>query len=90
MKIKNGFELQNVCGEYLIVPAGEENVNFSKIISLNETAAFLWENLATKESFTIEDMANLLLDEYVVDKAVALEDCGIIAERWSEMELIEK
>ena len=39
MKIKEGFEIQNVCGEHIIVPAGVDNVDYSKIISLNETAA---------------------------------------------------
>ena len=36
MKLKKGFEIQNVCGEHIIVPTGVENVDYSKIISLNE------------------------------------------------------
>ena len=90
MKIKKGFELQVVCGEYLVVAAGEENINFSKIISLNESAAYLWNNLADKEAFTIEDMTALLLNEYDVEESVAREDCELIAERWKEMELVEE
>ena len=58
MKIKEGWEIQNVGGEYIIVPAGADNVDYSKIISLNETAAYLWENVATKESFCIEDITS--------------------------------
>ena len=42
MKIKDGFELREVCGEYVILSSGMENIDFSKIISLNESAAFLW------------------------------------------------
>lgn len=90
MKIKEGFEIQNVCGEYIIVPAGAENVDYSRIISLNETAAYLWENVAPKESFTIDDMVALLLAEYEVEESVAREDCGLIIERWKEMELVEE
>ena len=89
MKIKKGFELQVVCGEYLVVAAGEENVNFSKIISLNESAAYLWNNLVDKEAFTIDDMTALLLNEYDVEESIAREDCELIAERWKEMELAE-
>ena len=74
MKIKEGFEIQNVCGEYIIVPAGIENVDYSKIISLNETAAYLWENVAGKTSFTIEDLTALLLAEYEVEEEIARED----------------
>ena len=69
MKIKNGLELQNVCGEHIIIPAGEENMDFSQIISLNPTAAYLWENVAKRECFTVEDMVQLLLDEYEVEEA---------------------
>lgn len=90
MKIKEGFEIQNVCGEYIIVPAGAENVDYSRIISLNETAAYLWENAASKESFSIDDMVALLLAEYEVEESVAREDCGLIIERWKEMELVEE
>lgn len=89
MKTKKGFELQNVCGEFLIVPAGEENVDFSKIISLNSTAAYLWENVAEMESFTVKTLVELLTKEYDVDEATAKEDCQMIAERWIEVGIAE-
>ena len=89
MKIKEGVQLQNVCGEHIIIPAGEENIDFSHIISLNPTAAYLWEKIAEKAEFTIEDMVQLLLEEYEVEEDVALEDCKLIAERWAEMGLTE-
>ena len=89
MKIKKGFQLQNVCGEHIIIPAGEENIDFSHIISLNPTAAYLWEKIAEKAEFTIEDMVQLLLDEYEVEDDIVLEDCKLIAERWAEMGLID-
>ena len=90
MKIKEGFEIQNVCGEHIIVPTGAENVDYSKIISLNETAAYLWENIVPKESFTIDDMTQLLLAEYEVEEDIAREDCASIVECWKELELIEE
>lgn len=90
MKIKEGFEIQNVCGEHIIVPAGAENVDYSRIISLNETAAYLWQSVADKPSFTIDDMVALLLAEYEVEEDIAREDCEMIVERWKEMELVEE
>lgn len=89
MKVKNGFEMQNVCGEHIIVPAGIENVDYSKIISMNPTAAYLWEKVAAKDEFTIDEMVQLLLDEYEVTEDVAREDCKLIVERWAEIGLIE-
>ena len=90
MKLKEGFEIQNVCGEHIIVPTGIENVDYSKIISLNETAAYLWENVSGKESFTVEDLVQLLLNEYDVEESIAREDSQAIIECWNEMELIEE
>lgn len=89
MKIKSGFELQEVCGEFIIVPTGEENIDFSKIISLNPTAADIWKGISSMNEFSIEDMVRILLEEYEVDEKTAREDCEMIAERWREMELIE-
>lgn len=89
MKVKKGFELQEVCGEFIIVPAGVENVDFSKIISLNESAADLWKSVAEMEEFSIDDMVRILLEQYEVDEQTAREDCAKIAERWKEMGLTE-
>ena len=90
MKAKKGFELQNVCGEYIIVPAGIENVDFSRIISLNPTAAFLWEKVSKLGTFTVDNMVEALLAEYEVEEEIAREDCKLIVERWKEMELLEE
>lgn len=90
MKIKEGFELQNVCGEYLIISAGEENVDFSKIISLNESAAYLWEHLQALPSFDVDYMVELLMQEYDVEHSIAREDCEAMLERWLEVGLVEE
>lgn len=90
MKIKSGFELQNVCNEYLVISAGIENVDFSKIISLNPTAAYLWEKVAGMESFTADTLTELLLQEYDVEESIAREDSQMIIERWLETGLLEE
>ena len=59
MKIKKGFELRNVCGEHVVIATGIENVDFSKMISLNESAAYLWKAVEEKE-FDARLLADLL------------------------------
>ena len=81
--------MQEVCGEFIIVPAGIENVDFSKIISLNETAADIWKGVAEMNEFSIDDMVSILMEQYEVDEETAREDCAKIAERWKEMGLTE-
>lgn len=88
MKIKEGFELRELCGEYIVVTHGEKNIDFSKIISLNESAAVMWEAVAGKD-FSAEDMANALLAVYDVDNDTALKDALHTMQEWKEIGLTE-
>ncbi len=83
MKIKEGFVLREVCGEHIVTAEGLENINFNKLISLNETAAFLWQALIGKE-FTVEEMAQLLVDEWGIDMELALKDSENLCKAWEE------
>ena len=73
MKTKKGFNLRNVCEETIIVAEGVENIDFSKIISMNESSAYLWKKVQGTD-FTAEDLCRLLTEEYDVDEATALAD----------------
>ena len=88
MKIKEGFEIVDLCGDHVIVATGLQNIDFSKVISLNESATLMWKAILGKE-FTVEDMAKALTDEYDVEDAVALADAGKILEEWKEIGLID-
>ena len=88
MRIKKGFELRNVCGENIIVASGKENIDFSKIISLNETAAYLCNAVQCKD-FEAADLAGALTAEYEVTDDVALSDSELIMKQWHEAGLIE-
>lgn len=89
MKKKSGFELQDVCGEKVIIAQGIENIDFSKLIHLNETAAFLWEHVGTNE-FNAEVLAEALIQaDYDVDRETAIADSQILIDAWKEQGLIE-
>ena len=81
MKIKKGFVLREMCGENIVTAEGLEHINFNKLISLNSTAAFLWNKVADKE-FTAEEMAELLVDEYQIDMELALKDSKALCQAW--------
>lgn len=68
MRIKDGFELREICGEHVILSHGMDNIDFSKIISLNETAAFLWKEAVGKEEISEEELTATLLEAYEVDE----------------------
>lgn len=88
MKTKKGFVLRNVCGEKIIVAEGKENIDFTKIISMNETAAYLWKNVEGKE-FDSDTLMSLLINEYEVDDTTANKDAKNIAKQWIEAGIAE-
>ena len=88
MKKKPGFEMRDVCGEKVIIATGIENVDFCKMIALNESAAYLWESLNDKD-FDTQTLADLLCSEYEVDSTTALSDAKKVAESWLECGIVE-
>jgi len=88
MKAKKGFKLRNVCGENVIVADGIENIDFSKIISMNESAAYLWNKIGDS-NFDTETLVALLLNEYEVDETTARNDAEQLIKKWLEAGIIE-
>lgn len=88
MKIKEGFILREMCGENIVTAEGIENINFNKLISLNSSAAYLWENLIGKD-FSVEDMAALLVEQYDIDMELALKDSESLSKAWMEAGVTE-
>ena len=85
MKVVEGFRLREICGEFIIVPESTELVNFNKMIHLNATAAYLWEQVSGLPDFTVEQLASLLTEKYDVSDEVALKDAAAIAQKWIEI-----
>lgn len=88
MKAKTGFNLRNVCGEQVIVAEGRENIDFSNIISMNETSAYLWNAIQGRD-FTVDDLVKLLTQEYEVDEQTARKDAQPLAKQWLEAGICE-
>jgi len=89
MKIKEGFNIRQVCGEYIVVGEGEANIDFSQVININETAACIWKAVLGKD-FTVKDMVDALIaDEYDVEEEVAYNDCEQLATDWKNVGLLE-
>lgn len=66
MRIKEGFVLREIAGEKIVSGEGINQINFNKMMTLNPTAAYLWENILDKE-FDNEMLATLLVEKYDVD-----------------------
>ena len=71
MKIKDGFLLRQVAGQNVVLPVGGD-LDLNMMITLNDTGAFLWEQLQNET--TQEALVQALLAEYDVDPQTAA-DC---------------
>ena len=89
MKQKKGFILRTVCGENVIVGEGLETINFGKLISLNESAAYLWKRATDMGDFTAQQLADALQEEYEVSPEQALSDVERIIGEWQEVGIVE-
>ncbi|MBR0165593.1 MAG: PqqD family protein [Prevotella sp.] len=89
MRIKKGFVLREVCGEHVIMGEGLGAVNIGKLLALNETAAWLWQQAQEMGDFTIETLADKLCNEYEVRAEEAQQDVAEIIGEWQKVSVVE-
>ena len=87
MKIKSDYILKKIAGNYVVVPVRKRAVDFSGIIKLSESGAFLWAIL--EKGAEREDLVAALLDEYAVDEATAAADVDRFVAKLGEADLLE-
>ena len=81
--------LRQVCGENVIVGEGLGAVNFGKLLALNETAAWLWQQAQQMGDFSIDTLAAKLCEEYEVPADEAKADVATIIAEWQKVGVIE-
>lgn len=72
MKLKKEFLTRTIAGETILVPIGENSAAFNGLITMNDVALFIWENL--KSVSNEDEMLKKILSEYEVDEKTARAD----------------
>ena len=72
MKIKSGFIVKEIAGQYVVIALGAASKIFNGIIKLNDSGKFIWDKLAVGADK--DDIVNALLEEYDVDRTMAEAD----------------
>lgn len=72
MKIAKEFILREIAGECVLVPTGATTQEFNGLITMSDTARFIWENMEKAES--LEEMIQMILEEYEIDEETAKKD----------------
>ena len=89
MHIQKGFKLRPLGDEFILVGEGLEQINFNKMITMNESAAYLWQKVEDGSEFDAQRLATLLTDEYEVSEAQALTDAQKTIDTWLNAGIIE-
>lgn len=88
MKIKQQYKVREMAGEHVVIIEGKLGVDMTRIISLNNSALYLWNAVDGKE-FTIDTVAALLAEHYGIDDEVAERDASRWVARLEECGLLE-
>lgn len=89
MRSIKGFKLRPLGDEYILVGESLDLINFNKMITMNSTAAYLWQKVQDLDSFDEKKMIELLLEEYEVTPEQAAADAKATAQSWVEAEIVE-
>ena len=87
MKIKYGFILREIAGNFIVIAIGNAVKDFNGVITLNETGAFLWKQL--EKGATKEQLLEALLNEYEVDNQVAEQHIDKFIEKLTNAQLLK-
>lgn len=72
LKLDKEYVLRQIGDDYVIVPVGKAALDFNGMITVNETGAFLWEQLVKGTSK--EGLLQTLLETYEVIQEEAERD----------------
>lgn len=81
MKKIDGFAMRRLGQDAMIVAESVDLIDFDRIVSLNTSAAYVWESLSDTD-FTIQTITELLLHRYNVDEEVARKDAEELVNIW--------
>lgn len=88
MKIKSGFVVRKVGGQYVAVAVGERSREFNGMIRLNETGKFIWEKL--EKGAEKEDIILAMLDEYDATRETVENDVNTFIDALLKVQAIEE
>lgn len=88
MKIRQGYKVREIAGENVVIMQGKAGADMTRIITFNDSALLLWNELQGKD-FGLQDAVRVLTDNYEVDAAVVERDARAWIDRLTECKLVE-
>ncbi len=89
MKLKDNLTIRKIGDEYMIVSESGSGLDYTRVISLNKTAAYLVQEVQQK-NFTKEEWVEMLINKYDVDKEKAETDVQALIDKLSKEGLFDE
>lgn len=86
MRLRKDYILRELGDTRLLINEGEQ-VRLTRVLPLNESAAFLWRR-AEGRDFDTDWLAQQLVEEYGIDAATAAADAEDMVSSWKENRLL--
>lgn len=87
-RIRPGYILREIAGEYAIVPVDPDSIFSNAVMAPNETAVFLWK--AFEEPKTIEDIVRIGIDRYNATEEIIRNSTERFIEESLKYEILEE
>lgn len=89
MKIKMapGYMIQEIAGEKILIAGQSDNINYSRMLMLNNSAAELVQIMIDSET-TEEDLVNFLTENYAVEAELAHQDVKSLLEELNNQKIL--
>lgn len=88
MRIKDFYVLQEIDDEFIVVPVGPGAEQLRGVLRLNSTGGVLWKAML-ENSNTSDDLTEILMTEFKVDKIKAKQDVDKFLQKLSELGCLE-
>jgi len=89
MKTKKGFNLRPLGNEFILVAEGADVYQVGRMISMNESAALIWQEVEDKD-FDLGLVVDFLVDNYGISHESAEKDAEALLRSWKNAGVIEE
>lgn len=89
MKVIDGYILKEIASNYMVIPVGQSIIEYKSMLHLNDTGAFIWQQLESDIQY--DQLLQIMISEYEAvgdDIAIIKKDLDEFIDILNSMKLI--
>lgn len=87
-QLKKHFSVKSIAGDSIIMARGSVALEFNGILVLNEACALICELIKEKPA-SLEEMADIIIQKYSIEKETALHDVETCINKMLEQDILD-